>query len=713
MNNAMKNLNVKKRIFLLVVAVVLLLLFLAVPMDHFSHGFYCEPLDTGVISQEDWLGTIDLSEPYDMGFVVDQRHFAGFEIFLMNDADGELIISTYDKNVEMVEMVTVDLSKVPAQSWYMVNTNRKYKKGQEYSVSIVANNSENVPVMALVDNGYLRKESNGNQLLIDYGYAKSSFNTAEKTVFVILALALLCFLYAELWLSDKSNGVINKSKLRVCALFMALVSVFTWNYMFNSFDEENAGEFPTFQDLSDSLIMNVIQAQQDGIALSRYGLGELLTLDGSHFPVWNQTFRSDEAYLNGYSLYEPKISIANNEGSDVVAVMDYTIRFANGEEYQMVNVENMGGEYEITLNADGPLNFYKYGDLSEAMFFSPDGQQQFPGLCEPYISQFGLQGKIFRKMAALWQEENVEKNLWLVCSLAAAIVFAIITILVGYKFNVLMSFVFGTTFLLSPWIVNYSNSVYWVEAIWFLPMLTGLICSIWIENKLVRIGSYVMAFVTIFAKSLCGYEYMTTVMLGLISFLLVDLIVEWCKGDKNRAKLLFRTTFIVGVMALMGFVIAITLHATIRGEGSIVAGIKSIIERDVLRRVGGGSLNDFAEEYWESLNASKWEALKMYFHFPSDVIAGIDANQFPLMCLLPVVIFIYDYIKGRLNIKNVTMYVVFFLTSISWHIMAKSHSYYHPNMNYILWYFGYVQICLYVILDKIYQLMTGKKSEEK
>lgn len=713
MSNEVKKKDIKKIVYMVIAAVIFLLLLVTVPMDHFSHGFYCEPLDTSVISQEDWLGTIDLSEPYDMGFVVDQRHFAGFEIFLMNDADGELVVSTYDRNDEMVEMMSVDLEKVPAQSWYIVNTNRKYNKGQEYTVTFVANNSENVPVMSLVDNGYLRKENNGNQLLIEYGYARSSFNTAEKTVFIILALALLCFLYAELCLADKSIGIINKSKLRVCALFMALVSVFTWNFMFNSFDEENKYEFPMFQDLSDSLVMNVIQAQQAGIALSRYGLGELFTLDGSHFPVWNQTFRTDDEYLNGYSLYEPKLSIANNEGSDVVMVQGYTIRFANGQEYQMLKVENMGGEYEVTLNADGPLNYYKYGNISDALFFSPDGQQQFPGVFGPYISQYGLQGKVFRKLAALWQEENVEKNLWLVCSLAAAIVFAIITILVGYKFNILMSFAFGMTFLLSPWVVNYSNSVYWVEAIWFLPMLTGLICSIWIENKWVRIGSYAMAFISIFAKSLCGYEYMTTVMLGLISFLLVDLIVEWLEGNKGRTKLLFKTTFIIGVMALMGFAMAITLHATIRGEGSIVAGIKSIIERDVLRRVGGGSLNDFAGEYWESLNASKWEALKMYFHFPSDVIAGIDANQFPLMCLLPVVIFIYDYIKGKLNIKNLTMYVVFFLTSISWHIMAKSHSYYHPNMNYILWYFGYVQICLYVIADKFYQLMTGKKREEK
>ena len=50
-----------------------------------------------------------------------------------------------------------------------------------------------------------------------------------------------------------------------------------------------------------------------------------------------------------------------------------------------------------------------------------------------------------------------------------ALVLALITVLVGRKYNVLLGLCFGFTFLLSPWIVNFSNSVYWVEVTWFLP----------------------------------------------------------------------------------------------------------------------------------------------------------------------------------------------------------------------------------------------------
>ena len=49
----------------------------------------------------------------------------------------------------------------------------------------------------------------------------------------------------------------------------------------------------------------------------------------------------------------------------------------------------------------------------------------------------------------------------------------------------------------------------------------------------------------------------------------------------------------------------------------------------------------------------------------------------------------------------VALYIVTFLTSVSWFVLAKSHSYVHTHINFVLWYMGYVQVCLYVIVDWI------------
>ena len=108
-----------------------------------------------------------------------------------------------------------------------------------------------------------------------------------------------------------------------------------------------------------------------------------------------------------------------------------------------------------------------------------------------------------------------------------------------------MAFIFYITFLLSPWIVNFARNLYWVEFTWFLPMLIGLYCSYRIHSKNCRIFCYVAGFLTIAAKCLCGYEYISTIMLGLIAFLLIDFLKSVFEKDFKKSKLLFNTIFIL------------------------------------------------------------------------------------------------------------------------------------------------------------------------
>ena len=196
--------------------------------------------------------------------------------------------------------------------------------------------------------------------------------------------------------------------------------------------------------------------------------------------------------------------------------------------------------------------------------------------------------------------------------------------------------------------------------------------------------------------------------MALIEFLLVDLIKYIFAKDRNKCRLLLRTIVIIGVIALGGFFAAICVHAPLKGDGSVIEGIKNIFEQDVLRRTAGGDLNDFAEVYWPSFNASIWETYSKYFHFGTEVITGITGNIFPLLCVVPLCIFLFDYAKKRLNVEEMAMYIIFFLTSISWFCLAKGHSYIHTHMNYVLWYFGFVQICIYIIVNRCVCAVNNK-----
>ena len=704
----------KKKGFIIASIILFVLLLLIGPVDFFDHGFYCDVVEYNNINEEDHVGYADVSQDtYEATFSPVEKHFAGFEIIfedIPDTTDGILILSTYREDGSLIESRKVPINDISPKTWYAIYTKRHYAENVEYRLAI---NTENCTVplrLILVDEDYLSEESLGNNLLIGYAYSESTFTNAEKVLIMLFLLAMWIMVFGEIFLIDS----LNRKYTRFAALFLGLTAILSWNYMFNSFDVENQERFESFQCDSDSLVTGGIEADKAGMGQA-YGLGRYYVASGQYSS--HTSFANNGEWNHGYSKTEPRIMISANPYTQLFAETGTIVQFENGDSFAVTKAVDSDENYILTLNSPTPLNYYKYGDIDKASFYYlEDGipKQYPPGQLDPYISQYGLQGKIFQQVTKFMDDEHYEENLELLCSILTAIVLCMIIILTAVKYNLLFAVCFGVTFLLSPWIVNFAGSVYWVEFTWFFPMLIGLICSIWINKRYVKVTCCIVAFITIAVKSLCGYEYITTVMLGLIAFLLIDCGMAIIKKDKERKVCLLRMIFTLGVIALAAFSFAICIHALLRGEGNLLNGIKGIIKNDVLRRVGGGSMNDFDAVYWPSLNASVWEVVRKYFHFSTDIIAGLDANLFPMLCLIPIIIFIYDYIRGQINLEEVMMYVVFFVTGMSWFVLGKSHSYVHVLMNYVMWYFGFVQCCFYIIANKIRNSICGKsrKSEK-
>jgi len=469
-------------------------------------------------------------------------------------------------------------------------------------------------------------------------------------------------------------------------------------------DNANVG-FKQFQADSERYTAGAIYAQMKEIPTGSYGLGEPTTIGGgfSYLLLENPdvSFLSSKTIDRGYSLTEPVIVLPINSYTKKYIVPGNQIEFQNGERYDIVSVNNDNAMY-VSLNSKKPLSHTINGSILNARVLDPAGTPVVSATWRPYLSQYGLQGKVMGWLSAHFGNEQIYFDFEFICALLTAAVLTLVIFMLAVKYNNLLAVIFYITFWLSPWVVNFARNTYWVEFTWFCPMLVGLFTSIRISERKYRILGYVCAALSILIKSLCGYEYISSIMMGMIAFLLVDMLLAITERDKNKFNLTFRTTVIIGIFALLGFAAAIVIHGDIRGGGNILAGIKNIWEYDVMRRATGGHIQDFGIAYWPSLNASNWEVLCMYFKFRTEVITGVPGNLFPLMAFVPVLIFVYDYLKyHQIDFRNFFLYAVMFVTSASWFYLAKPHSYIHTHMNFVLWYFGFIQICIYVIISRL------------
>lgn len=684
----------KKKAGIIGSTILLLLLILILgPLDCFRHGYYCDEISYDMLEQ-DLQKPINLKNvTYEMSFSPVKRHMVGVEINLTNQPEknkGKLKLTVLDEKERVIDTVSVNLKKVTENEWYKVKLKKELKKEKVYTLRFDAEDCKTTPSLQTVTSDYLSPETKSGNVLLGYAYAQPTFTLQNKVLIVLFFVSI--WLWICMKLLNRKDGL-----LPVVPVVIFLSVILSWNYMYNSMDNKNT-TFQDFQVVSENLVTGVIRAEHEGIWYkkdSRYGLGNYET---------KLTEYTNGDWISNYAKEENAVIVDLNSYSKKYAQKGNYIAFPNDQILKITRTEDQDQWRILYIESKEKLNPYKYGKLSEAQYCNEKRELLAPlekKQLKEYKSQYGLQGKVFRHLARYLNYEDAIETLHLLCSMAAAIVFSVIVILLSLKYDKVLAGIFFVVFWLSPWVVNFANNLYWVEFTWFIPMAVGLFCSIKFESRKCRIVSYVLTFISVLMKCLCGYEYISVIMMALISFMLIDFVkVIICK-NKTIAKRLFWTIIVIGFAALLGFAVAICIHAQLRGDGNLIEGIKHIFREDVLRRTNGADLNDFEAVYWPSFNASVWDTFRQYFHFSTEVVLGIDGNWFAILCILPLCIFAHDIKQKKANVEQMAMYAVFFLTSISWFCLAKGHSFIHTHMNYVLWYFGFVQVCFYVIVQKI------------
>ncbi|MBO4449735.1 MAG: hypothetical protein J5777_04050 [Clostridiales bacterium] len=305
-----------------------------------------------------------------------------------------------------------------------------------------------------------------------------------------------------------------------------------------------------------------------------------------------------------------------------------------------------------------------------------------------YSSQTGLQGFVFRGIAHVVRTTAIIGILRFLCCLLLVIVLYLITVNLKRKYSLSFAAAFWAVAFVSPYLISFSPNLYWVSFTWYLPMLLGLISIMHPDH---RKWIYPLFFLAVLIKCMCGYEYVSTIMLSGIAFQ----TVEWLTGVGSR-KNGFKCIFLSGVSMLLGFVAALLIHAFVLGKefynGNLLQGL-SFIKDNLVNKRTFGSAADFDGRLSNSLNASIWDVLKIYFWesaYSKCLLASI---------LVVIVIVVLDRMifkkDGRVQLVLVAVQLA---AVLSWLILAKSHSFDHRHINFVLFDLGLTQTCLYCIL---------------
>ena len=305
-----------------------------------------------------------------------------------------------------------------------------------------------------------------------------------------------------------------------------------------------------------------------------------------------------------------------------------------------------------------------------------------------YTSQIGLQGYIFRGIAHIVRTTAVIGVLRFLCCLLLVTVLYFIAAGLKWRYGFHFAVAFWIVALISPFFKNFAPNLYWVAFTWFLPMLLGILTLRFQEKRALM---YLFFFLTILIKCMCGYEFISTIMMSGIVFQ----TVEWITGRDSRMGK-FKCVLLSGISMLMGFVSAAAIHVFILSnefyKGDLKQGLHFFIF-DLANKRTNGAAADFEERLGDSLNASVWDVIKSYFWE-----SGYSKLLLTLI-LVAVFVVVMDMLIFRKDHRvQLALIALQLISVLSWLVLAKSHAYFHKHIDFVLFDLGLTQTCLYCIL---------------
>ncbi|MBD3843072.1 MAG: hypothetical protein IE909_14570 [Campylobacterales bacterium] len=330
-----------------------------------------------------------------------------------------------------------------------------------------------------------------------------------------------------------------------------------------------------------------------------------------------------------------------------------------------------------------------------------------------YRQSFGLQGYFYAVLDSgfsIFGVDSGSKRLFLsklVTSSLLALLLVLFIYFVNQNFGIFTAFLTTALLATSQWLVVFSNNLYWM---FFLIILPFIVVNSFLQFKSQGIFPslekrfyilYLLVFLAVFIKSLAGYEYISTILISTVVPL-----VFFAINDGWKLKTFFTRFVLVGLSGLAGFFTAIFVHLLQLANtlGSFSKGLEHLWYT-VAKRTHGDP-NTVDEVYRRSLESNVFDVILKYWNgraFNLDSLLGYGgflnfSSIIIFIIILTIIITSLSFLIKSMHTdrnKNLAMIAALWFSisaPLSWHLLAKGHSFIHGHMNHVLWYIPFLLI---------------------
>jgi hypothetical protein len=330
-----------------------------------------------------------------------------------------------------------------------------------------------------------------------------------------------------------------------------------------------------------------------------------------------------------------------------------------------------------------------------------------------YLGQVGLQGWVFSAIDIALYKVNVPaiSRLQVLRGLAALALAAVLSIWIYFlaaEFGMPAALGAGLMAFYSSWLASFADNLYWVPVTWFIPAVLTWYWTVYRPDLFAASEKrfYLWHGIALASKALCGFEYISAVAGASASVFLYGVLkLGWRRSTITRL-LAFLCTSIVAIF--LAVVIQVLL-LWIRG-GSLDAAFHDFFERVQYR---SGITEGAPAGLAESLRIPIGQIISIYLNAVHVVnvtgVAQFNSSQvldylmWPLAVALVYLAF-RDRSLGRV-FPLVALIFGSFVASISWHVVARGHSYIHQFFNYVLWFVPLFIILAAVTINVVWEVL--------